>query len=885
MKYVSLIVSEDAAHSCVTSLGELGALQLTDLNPEQTPFQRRYVGYIKRCDELERKLRYMEKEVAEFGLRLRSDGADIQVGGRQLRGAALLDALEGELEKYEEQLLELTNYAKELTARYNEKIEFQECLEKGKTFFEAAAGGSLLPSDTGTSARSSTRNPLLSDIGAQPLLDEEPPSMFMGGSGVTDVGLMMRFSSSVGVVSATERARFERMLFRSSRGNCLVRFAEIDRPIADAATGAPDRKLVFIVFYKSEVIGQLVERVCAAFGARRYSVPDSYRGGGGPRWETVVAETRVELADAREVLLKNRELRLALCSRLSEWLKGWSRSIGREKAVYHALNMFKADVSGVLRGEGWIVSDAESEARALVTRAHAAVDLAGASMLEPAPKPWPQPPTYFETNSFTMAYQEFVDTYGVPRYKEINPALFTAFTFPFLFGMMYGDVGHGTCITVAGIYLIIKGEPKPDADGGDMLAGLASARYMLFMMGACAVYCGLIYNDCFSLALGIFDSTYSWGPHEKVEGGSNATRSNCDDGTCLPYPFGVDPAWQISDNELLFSNSMKMKTAVIVGICQMTIGIFLKGLNALYFKDMVTFFLEFLPMLIFDLSLFGYMVVLIFVKWNIDWDERMLMGSCYMHGNDSGYHTYDGKTCDPEDYSAKEVCTLGYGGDTNGCQPPNLINQLINIALSPGNVEEPMYKGQAQVQNGLLAIAFVCVPVLLLGRPLYVYLQRNDHHTALAAGPHQIEMHPAPGDEYDLEHRGALGGIDDDEGDHEEEHSVTEVLIHQCIETIEFVLGMISNTASYLRLWALSLAHSELAEVFWDNTMLSAVKSNPFSIFIAYAIFACVTTGVLLAMDVLECFLHALRLHWVEFQSKFYKADGYKFTPFTFGHI
>ena len=72
---------------------------------------------------------------------------------------------------------------------------------------------------------------------------------------------------------------------------------------------------------------------------------------------------------------------------------------------------------------------------------------------------------------------------------------------------------------------------------------------------------------------------------------------------------------------------MKMKTAVIFGVVQMTGGIFLKGLNALYFGDRAVFWLEFMPMIIFDFCLFVYMAVLIFTKWAINWDRRQLMGS------------------------------------------------------------------------------------------------------------------------------------------------------------------------------------------------------------------------------------------------------------------
>merc|ERR1711934_1065731 len=124
-----------------------------------------------------------------------------------------------------------------------------------------------------------------------------------------------------------------------------------------------------------------------------------------------------------------------------------------------------------------------------------------------------------------------------------------------------------------------------------------------------------------------------------------------------------------------------------------------------------------------------------------------------------------------------------------------------------------------------------------------------------------------------------------------EEHGCGDLFIHQGIEMIEYVLGCISNTASYLRLWALSLAHMELAKTFWDLIMVNIINvmKSPyimwFGIFIAWSAFFGATFAVLLAMDFLECFLHALRLHWVEFQNKFYKADGYPFQPFSFKTI
>ncbi|KFQ89530.1 V-type proton ATPase 116 kDa subunit a isoform 1, partial [Phoenicopterus ruber ruber] len=707
--------------------------------------------------------------------------------------------LQANFEKIENELKEINTNQEALKRNFLELTELKFILRKTQQFFDEVR------------------------IPGVDLLEEsssllEPSEMGRGAP--------LRLGFVAGVINRERIPMFERMLWRVCRGNVFLRQAEIENPLEDPVTGDYVHKSVFIIFFQGDQLKNRVKKICEGFRASLYPCPETPQ-----ERKEMASGVNTRIDDLQMVLNQTEDHRQRVLQAAAKNIRVWFIKVRKMKAIYHTLNLCNIDVTQkCLIAEVWCpVADLDSIQFAL----RRGTEHSGSTVPSILNRMQTNqtPPTYNKTNKFTSGFQNIVDAYGIGTYREINPAPYTIITFPFLFAVMFGDFGHGILMTLIAVWMVLReSRILSQKSDNEMFNMVFSGRYIILLMGLFSTYTGLIYNDCFSKSLNMFGSSWSVRPMFSKGNWSDALLES----TPLlqlnpaipgvfggPYPFGIDPIWNIASNKLAFLNSFKMKMSVILGIIHMLFGVTLSLLNHIYFKKPLNIYLGFIPEIIFMSSLFGYLVILIFYKWT----------------------AYDAHT-------SKDA--------------PSLLIHFINMFLfSYSDTSNKMlYKGQQGLQCFLVVVALLCVPWMLVAKPLVLrhqYLRRKHLVVSVSNFEHDVRGNSTSpcclqGSQLSSF---SVFPLQFDFGD---------TVVYQAIHTIEYCLGCISNTASYLRLWALSLAHAQLSEVLWTMVIHIGLSvrslGGGFGLFFIFAAFATLTVAILLVMEGLSAFLHALRLHW-----------------------
>eukprot|EP00299_Pterocystis_sp_00344_P017492 c8758_g1_i1.p1 GENE.c8758_g1_i1~~c8758_g1_i1.p1 ORF type:complete len:827 (-),score=137.71 c8758_g1_i1:63-2543(-) len=805
MAFIKLYVEKDAARDLVHELGRVGKVEFLDLNQTTSAFHRAFASEIKRCDEIQRKFRVFREIL---------DSSHVAVSPHLQETAPSLVDVEITATEQEKELLEINRHYEDLSRFLNEREEQLAILKKCSEIHSFTP--TLPDTETGQT---------------EPLAAAE--------ESVRDFGVKVRFIA--GCVSGDKMEAFERITFRATRGNSLLTYREIPQELVDPKTGKPQKKVVFMIFFAGAVVARKITKIAESLGASIYPVPDRE-----VERQRLVRELELEIKERTTVLEQTKLSRLALLHNIAATLYTFEQTISHEVAVFHTLNMFEGKTDRkAMEAEGWCPLTAIPDIKEAIARVGKNVPR---PILSITAHPDVEPPTHFETNKLTVGFQAIIDAYGIANYKEFNPTPFTVITFPFLFAVMFGDVGHGFLMLLFALYLVAYENYYIKNPPGEIFAICFGGRYVILLMAIFSIYTGLLYNDIFALSANLFDSSYvpicdEFGDHgcEKYHFANYFLKCEKDvcghifDNTSRIYPFGLDPIWKQSENELAFTNSLKMKMSIVFGVIQMEYGLLLSGLNYIHYADWISFLHQFIPQVLFLTSVFGYMVITIFTKWGT---------------------YYENTHC-----------------------APSILQTFIDMFLEFGAVHSEekcqdfatFFPNQSMLERCLIVIAFICVPWMLLTKPLLMkqkHSQRALVYQKADRSDGEDEFH-APTQSHGHGHGG-------------HEFDFAEEMVHQIIHTIEFVLGAVSNTASYLRLWALSLAHAQLSIVFWEKVMVENMSGGWPTVLIAFAVWTCCTLAVLMVMESLSAFLHALRLHWVEFQGKFYHGAGRKFVPFRF---
>ena len=142
MEFYSLVVSNDYAWDVMNELGDLGALQFTDLNEKGSNLGRQYINHIKRCEEMESKILSLEKEIERFNVAYHKcyQPEEFLQNLKQLLiqrkkfERTYFEEVEQELDERIPSLHKQIQNYETLVEKYNHHIEYKQVLLKTRPF-------------------------------------------------------------------------------------------------------------------------------------------------------------------------------------------------------------------------------------------------------------------------------------------------------------------------------------------------------------------------------------------------------------------------------------------------------------------------------------------------------------------------------------------------------------------------------------------------------------------------------------------------------------------------------------------------------------------------------------------------------------------------------
>lgn len=211
-------------------------------------------------------------------------------------------------------------------------------------------------------------------------------------------------------------------------------------------------------------------------------IPDDVKGS-LPEIISSYEQELTELTDRLAILEQEKsDLRTKNSSRLARW---YSR-VQYSSKVYDIISYY-----GHLRHSflvaGWVPAKKQDEFLELV--GNIGPDVLETVELENELDQKAIPPVALELPKLLRGFHKLVTTYSTPWYKEIDPTILVSITFPLLFGAMFGDIGQGAILALAGLLLSSRKIKR--------LEGLSNFGWVLTACGLVSMLFGALYGSVF----------------------------------------------------------------------------------------------------------------------------------------------------------------------------------------------------------------------------------------------------------------------------------------------------------------------------------------------------------------------------------------------------